>query len=201
MTDAHIDKVVAYYDEHASENAVRFLSHSLEEALGALLCDLPAAPADILDVGAGPGRDALFLMQKGYRVVALEPAAALRSIGMAHTAGSSIVWHDDRLPHLAQITGQFDFILLSAVWMFLPPDQRLPALQRLAQLLKPGGKIGMTVQSAFGARQELKFATSEAEFAALAAQTGLKLLACRPTPDSKGRHDVAWQTVVFQNQM
>ena len=198
---AHINQVISHYDTHATESAHRFLGHTITDSIGALLTDLPAAPADILDVGAGPGRDALWFMAQGYRVVAIEPAAGLRQVGIESSAGTGMIWLDDRLPTLPAtraLERHFDFILLSAVWMFLPPAERLEALQSLTMLLKPAGKIGMTVQSAFVTRQELKFATSDDDFAELAHSCGLTLLYCRDTPDVNGRPGVSWQTVLLQ---
>lgn len=42
----------------------------------------------VLDIGAGSGRDALWLAQRGCQVVAVEPAANLRSLGHAKTAAA-----------------------------------------------------------------------------------------------------------------
>jgi SAM-dependent methyltransferase len=42
----------------------------------------------VLDIGAGSGRDALWLAQRGCHVIAVEPAANLRSLGHAKTAAA-----------------------------------------------------------------------------------------------------------------
>ena len=42
----------------------------------------PAADALVLDIGAGSGRDARWLAQQGCEVFAVEPAKALRELGL-----------------------------------------------------------------------------------------------------------------------
>lgn len=196
----HIEDVVGYYHNRAAEFTDKFLGFSVEQSLGDIQRYLPVAPSEILDVGAGPGRDAIWLARQGHKVTAVEPAEGLRLSGQQKSAGLDVVWIDDRLPELAVVAARparFDFILLSAVWMFLPPDLRRPALQSLAGLLKPQGRIGMTVQTASAARQELKFFTPTEDYAALAESASLHMEACLDVPDSQGRSDTSWQSVVF----
>lgn len=196
----HIEDVVGYYHNRAAEFTDKFLGFSVEQSLGDIQRYLPVAPSEILDVGAGPGRDAIWLARQGHKVTAVEPAEGLRLSGQQKSAGLDVVWIDDRLPELAVVAARparFDFILLSAVWMFLPPDLRRPALQSLAGLLKPQGRIGMTVQKASAERQELKFFTPTEDYAALAESASLHMEACLDVPDSQGRSDTSWQSVVF----
>jgi SAM-dependent methyltransferase len=196
----HVEGVVGYYHNRAAEFNDKFLSFTVDQALGELQRYLPVAPSNILDVGAGPGRDAIWLAQQGHKVTAVEPAESLRLSGQQKSAELDVVWLDDRLPELAVVAARptrFDFILLSAVWMFLPPDLRHPALQSLAGLLKPHGRIGMTVQTASAERQELKFFTSTEDFATLAKSASLEIEACFEVPDSRGSSSTSWQSIVF----
>ena len=66
-----------YYDSNAPHLAATY--ESLEAArLNAWFQDvLPVAPACVLDIGAGSGRDAAWLASLGYEVVAVEPSAAM----------------------------------------------------------------------------------------------------------------------------
>lgn len=196
----HIEDVVGYYHNRAAEFTDKFLGFSVEQSLGDIQRYLPVAPSEILDVGAGPGRDAIWLARQGHKVTAVEPAEGLRLYGQQKSVGLDVVWIDDRLPELAVVAARpvrFDFILLSAVWMFLPPDLRRPALQSLGGLLKPQGRIGMTVQKASAERQELKFFTPTEDYAALTESASLHMEACLDVPDSQGRSDTSWQSVVF----
>lgn len=199
--NSHLDRVIAHYSANAESASQRFLKSNSDIALSDFLKYLPEAPADILDVGGGAGRDALFFAERGYQVTAVEPAEALRLNGQKLTTGASVSWLDDRLPGLPLLKARgqkFDFILLNAVWMFLPPDLRLPTLQTLADLLQPSGYIGLNIQKTFGSRQEFKFVTSEAEFSDLADTVELNLRLYKIIADSQGRAELEWQRVVYQ---
>ena len=144
MTDA-----IAWYNAHAETAVARYESTSFERVHGWLADLLPTAPAAILDVGAGSGRDAAQLSRMGYDVVAVEPSDGMRELGRARHADCSITWLDDRLPALKQTfsTGlSFDVILASAVWMHLAPTDRPRAFRKLITLLKPGGLLAITLR-------------------------------------------------------
>ena len=115
-------KGTAGYAEEAPELLVRYESCGFEEAHEAVLDLLPAHAGDVLDVGAGTGRDAAHLAAKGNRVVAVEPAAALREAAAELHPSAAIEWVDDGLPALGTVVergSRFDLILMSAVWMHM----------------------------------------------------------------------------------
>ncbi|WP_439101096.1 class I SAM-dependent methyltransferase [Congregibacter sp.] len=100
------------------------------------------------DVGAGSGRDALWLAELGWTVTAVEPSAAMREIAL-EKPHSRVHWIDDCLPELATVSAgsqRFDLILLSAVWQHLDPLQRTRAVQALCALLVPGGKLAISLR-------------------------------------------------------
>src|SRR6185503_21054266 len=53
---------------------------------------IPAAPCDVLDIGAGTGRDAAALVARGHRVLAVEPTAALRNQAAQLHPSSLVEW-------------------------------------------------------------------------------------------------------------
>ncbi|MFD1958220.1 hypothetical protein ACFSHP_01985 [Novosphingobium panipatense] len=90
------DEVIAAYDVQAAELAERYDHEALLAAYRPLddLLDPRAADALALDIGAGSGRDAAWLVAKGYEVVAVEPSAGMRfeelgAILMTRSAGST----------------------------------------------------------------------------------------------------------------
>lgn len=163
-----------------------------------------------LDVGAGSGRDARYLAAKGFQVVAVEPAAALRELAIELTAKAqpqhtqSIQFVADQLPELHQVQAHqqpFDLILLSAVWMHLTHEQRAKALPTLCKLLAPQGLLVLTLRhGSFNDGREAYPVSSE-EISALISHHQLplsSLLVTDQVQDALRRGDVRWQTVVLR---
>ena len=61
---------------------------------------LPIQSSRLLDLGAGTGRDAAWLAEKGHQVLAVEPVDELRQAGMGLHRSPKIEWISDRLPAL-----------------------------------------------------------------------------------------------------
>ena len=90
-----------YYDRHATKLAATY--ESLEAGrLNAWFRDfLPTAPACVLDIGAGSGRDAAWLASLGFDVVAVEPSAAMVQEARRFHPDAPIHWIEgDSLPGL-----------------------------------------------------------------------------------------------------
>jgi SAM-dependent methyltransferase len=137
------------YAEEAEDLFKRYESISGAETHKAVLHLIPAAPARILDVGAGTGRDAAWLASLGHRITAVEPTEAMRLRAMKLHPSPAIEWLDDSLPQLALVRSKgepFDLILLSAVWMHFDPEQRRQAMATLAALLRTDGTLIMRIR-------------------------------------------------------
>jgi SAM-dependent methyltransferase len=137
------------YAEEAEQLLGRYESITFEVAQAPVLHLLPTAPSRILDIGAGTGRDAAALAERGHSVVAAEPTAALRLGGMALHKSPRIEWIDDSLPLLAVIRARgetFDLVMLTAVWMHLDETQRGAAMPAVASLVCPGGMVLMSLR-------------------------------------------------------
>ena len=68
---------------------------------------MPAAPALVLDVGAGSGRDAAWLTRLGHDVVAVEPSPAMRAEAERRHADQRIRWIADSLPGMTATLRRF----------------------------------------------------------------------------------------------
>lgn len=189
---------VEFYHRSAAAFAPSYESVSFAAVHGALMRHLPAAPADVLDVGAGTGRDARALAGLGYRVVAVEPAAAFRELG--NQAGDRIEWLDDRLPQLPNLRASgrtFDFILCSAVLMSLAADDLVESFASMTALLGEGGKLSVSVRDPAANEQPLLFHRhSDKALLAASARAGLSLLEAKMLPDALGR-PIFWRSFVF----
>ena len=162
---------------------------------------LPAKPGLMLDIGAGSGRDADWFASRGWQVVAAEPAAALRQEARSRHPSPAISWIDDRLPALAathRLGLGFDLIWLSGVWMHLPPPDRPRAMRKLATLLKPGGRIVLTLRHGPAPSDRPMWPVDQHEVERLGTDHGLALrVATQHTSDVGGRPDISWQTVIL----
>lgn len=153
-----------------------------------------------LDVGAGTGRDAAALADRGFQVRAVEPTAELRSHAQRIHPNRGIVWTDDSLPDLAVVHSsgeRFDLVLMTAVWMHLDESERRRAMPRVAELLAPGGRIFMTVRKGPVPAGRRMFAVPIDPLVVQAQAVGLKLLRRYEFADMLGRSDVSWTMLAF----
>lgn len=192
---------VAAYDRRAQEFVAQYETLAFEELYADVLDLFPSGPSAILDVGAGSGRDAAWLAGRGHSVVAVEPAASMREEAVRRHTAAGIQWMDDRLPGLERIhrTGMvFDLILLAAVWMHVPPADRRRAFRKMVTLLKPGGRLIVSLRHGPDDPERPMHTVSRAEIERLAAEHGAMVSRAIRTPDRLGRPEVGWETIVVQ---
>jgi SAM-dependent methyltransferase len=102
--------------------------------LVAEVADLP--PGTALDAGCGEGADAVWLAERGWRVTAVDFAAAALARGAEHAPGVDWVRAD-----LTAWTPPARYDLVSAQFLHLPGAQRVPVFARLADAVAPGGTL------------------------------------------------------------
>lgn len=163
---------------------------------------LPPAPASVLDVGAGSGRDAAGFAAMGHRVLAVEPTAELRSRAWELHASDGIEWLDDALPNLDRVAARgarFEVVMATAVWMHLDGAERRLAMPRVASLLRPGGVFAMALRHGPVPTGRLMFEVSADETIGLAALAGLALMRkLDGQPTLLGVADVTWTRLAFR---
>ena len=104
-------------------------------------------PGFACDIGAGTGRDANWLAEQGWEVLAVEPSK-LRESGEQHSH-PRVAWLDDALPDLKRLRAlgrRFDLILLRSVWMHVPESKRERAFRILSELLNPSGMLVISLR-------------------------------------------------------
>jgi SAM-dependent methyltransferase len=191
---------IPYYEQHATRLVTQYESLSFEDVHADLIAILPAPGGTILDIGAGSGRDAAWLTAKGYDVVAVEPSEAMLAHARAKHTSSRIQWLSDSLPDLAKVRRlglSFDLILLSAVWMHIPPSDRQRALRKLATLLAPKGRIAISLRLGAPDTERAMYQVSLPELTGLAQQFGLRIVHTSDSQDKLGRNEVSWTNVVL----
>jgi SAM-dependent methyltransferase len=191
---------VPYYEQHADRLVTQYESLACPDVHAALLDMLPPVGATVLDIGAGSGRDAAWLAANGYDVVAVEPSAAMLAHAKKLHSSTQIHWIADSLPDLPSVRRlglSFDLILLSAVWMHIPPASRQRALRKLATLLAPKGRISISLRLGPPDTERAMYEVSLSELAGLAQQFGLRVVRTTDSHDKLGRSDVSWMNVVL----
>ncbi|MGD8966448.1 MAG: class I SAM-dependent methyltransferase [Anaerolineae bacterium] len=120
------------YDLFDSKENVDFFGH------------YAALVGEILDIGAGTGRVAMPLAERGIRLVCVEPSPAMRDVfekkldrrpdlrdRITLVPCDAASFHLERTFRAAFLSGTFDH--------FLDPAERLSSLQNIARHLGPGG--------------------------------------------------------------
>ncbi|MFJ9695527.1 class I SAM-dependent methyltransferase [Kitasatospora sp. NPDC101183] len=189
------------YGEAADELAVQYESVTFTEVHGELLAHYPPAPAAVLDLGAGTGRDAAALAALGHRVLAVEPTPELRAHGERLHAGSGVRWLADALPELPAVREggeRYDLILVTAVWMHLDPAERRSALRTVGALLAPGGRLSLTVRHGPVPAGRRMYNVPAEETPALAREFGLRVVHRASRQDLHGRGGVHWTLFVLE---
>ena len=194
-------KNITYYSANASELARQYNSLPFEAVHKDWLNEIPK-DGMVLDVGAGSGRDARYLAAKGLGVVAVEPSNGIRELAQQYTVSNPIHWIADSLPELTEVfrlQTKFDLILLSAVWMHIAPSSRERAFRKLSSLLKPNGKLIISLRHGICDDERTMYDVSADELAKFASQFGLtyRLLTSEQSADVLGRDGVTWQTVML----
>ena len=190
------------YREQADMLVERYESIVFAELHRAVLHLLPTIPSDIIDIGAGTGRDAAALAMMGHRVTAVEPTAALRERAMALHPSPHITWIEDSLPELATVRASgetFDVVMLTAVWMHLDAGERSAAMPHVAALARPGGGVIMSLRHGPIPVGRRMFEVTADETITLARAHGLRCVLTALTPSVQAENEgVTWTRLAFE---
>ncbi|MET3415131.1 class I SAM-dependent methyltransferase [Methylobacterium sp. 1030] len=192
------------YAEEADNLVIQYESISFEDVHGGSLQCFPSPPANLLDIGAGTGRDAAGFAALGYRVTAVEPTAELRNHAMKLHPSSDIEWIDDGLPdleHISQRNERYHVVMLTAVWMHLDEGQRRRAMPRVCALIHPGGSMMLSLRHGPVPVGRRMFEVTAEETISLASESGMVCVQ-RLEGDNAllGRPGVTWDHLTFRKE-
>ncbi|GHE46889.1 methyltransferase [Streptosporangium violaceochromogenes] len=129
-------KPVPFFSAKPDENLVSYLDRGLITA------------GHALDLGCGPGRNAVHLAARGFEVdaVDLSPQAVAWAEDRAREAGAEVRFHRGDAFDLCGtvLGGPYDLIYDSGCFHHLPPHRRLSYLDLLDRALAPGGHFALT---------------------------------------------------------
>lgn len=191
----------AYEGDPGRALAARYEEVHPDDLYKDVISYLPAAPASVLDIGAGSGRDAAWLTEKGYTVLAVEPSKAMREVGAMLHPDPQITWLVDRLPSLDEVIrlgASFDLILLSAVWQHVASEDRPRAFRKMITLLKPGGSLILSLRLGPPDTTRGMHQVSADEIVRLAQAHGAVVQGEVRATDLLGRSEIEWTTLVLK---
>jgi 2-polyprenyl-3-methyl-5-hydroxy-6-metoxy-1,4-benzoquinol methylase len=128
------------------ERPIPFFVDKPDESLASWLADGTLPPGKALDLGCGPGRNAIALARAGFEVDAVDLSTS--AIDWARTraaeAGVEVRFHQAdiftvQLPH-----ERYDLVYDSGCLHHLPPHRRVSYRELLDHVLEPGGHLGLT---------------------------------------------------------
>lgn len=136
-----------YYEQHAREYFDETAFLNIENLYPVFLNEL-AGDGRILDAGSGSGRDTKAFLQKGYKVISVEPSEALSRLAQQFTGKSPI-----RRKFLdLDFHDEFDGVWACASLLHVPKCQISTVLHRLADALKPEGVMFASFKEGHGER-------------------------------------------------
>lgn len=189
-----------FYSKNADQLVRQYESVDTEKVHESWSQFIPYTKSMVLDIGAGSGRDAAWLADMGHEVFAVEPAQKLRKKAEMLHSQSNIYWMDDTLPALSEVYTlgfKFDLILINAVWMHIAPKNRERAFRKMTNLLKPGGKIVISLRHGPWHDERKMYPANTEELHGLAKNFALDVVLDTKTEDKLGRAKVSWSTVVL----
>ncbi len=164
-----------------------------------------APGARVLDVGCGKGRDVVALLDMGFDAWGVEPNDAMRARALARDPRLPGRIAAAGLPGLGQpFGGGFDAVVCCAVLMHLAPDDLPAALEALAGVLEPRGRLLLALPEMLADRlvdghdpDGRAFANHAPErVQALLADAGLALLRSEEIPTSSA--ETRWRVLLFE---
>ncbi len=146
FTDPAKEETVEFYDAYSAKYAETrgekqnvFVADNLGAELETFLTNLHGKR--VLDLGSGPGRDALMLKQRGLHPVCVDISEAM--VSLCRERGLEA--HKMDIEDLSFNNSSFDGVWAYASLVHIPKARIYNSMARISELLKPGGSffVGM----------------------------------------------------------
>jgi SAM-dependent methyltransferase len=98
-------------------------------------------PGRALDLGAGEGRNAIWLAERGWRVTAVDFSGVglQKARGLAEARGVEVNWVEADLRSYSPARDAFDLVAL--IYIHLPDEERRAVVRRAADAVAAGGTL------------------------------------------------------------
>lgn len=198
------DKALESYNRDAETLAQAYNALSSTDVLPGLAARLPDAAGKTLwalDVACGSGRDARWLAEQGFHVVACDGAGEMIRLAQEKQAHENITYLVDRMPRLENIRAagrRFDVILISAALMHLGRPERKEMFDTLCGVANPGALVYITLRNGPAPQGRPMHDVGADELRKLAEDAGKRFVAAENMPDCQNRADVSWSHVTLK---
>lgn len=207
MTDiGHHERVMDYYNSNAKELSEAYNSYDRAAIHKELMDVLPSGRLSVLDVGSGSGADANMFAGRGYDVIAVEPADALRACAKKSFQNNRIIHVFDTLPDLAGIRmlrSRFNVVVARDVLQHLDKEGRPNALNSLFNMINSGGFADIQYPVSPSGPHQFPVPDEEV-LAALKGRPDMRLVKSLKTMDPRGRKgadgvsDLCFRTLILR---
>lgn len=202
------DSTLRHYQQHAAELARSYESADVAE-IHQRLCRAFPPGAQLLELGGGSGRDAAAMLAAGFEVTLSDgsPAMLEQAEKLHPELRGRTLLHRCPAP-LPLEHGTLDGVYALAMLMHLPREQIDPTIAEVARVLKPGGRLVLSVPFArddivsddgrdAGGRRFTSLAPEQ--WAGICAGQGLQLQQSEQCPDGLGRQGISWVSMLLEN--
>lgn len=129
-----------YQDQNVE--SMPWFNPNLDPDLDQALTKLNLHSSTALDLGTGPGTQAIALAQRGFQVTAsdLSSTAIEKAQAIAKQKDLDISWQQDDILN-SNLDQKFDFVLDRGCFHVLPPERRPDYVRVVDSLIKPNGYL------------------------------------------------------------
>ena len=201
-------RTLTYYENNAKYLSQRYESAIVDNIHTLLLKTFPIT-SRLLEIGCGSGRDASFMYQNGYDILALDGSMEMIAEAKRFHPELSGRMEVVRIPdQLYFEPSSFDGIYSIATLMHLDKDAINHTIEKIEMILKPGGKFLFSVSiqrddvDSHGKDTKGRHFTdmSEIEWVECCEKYGLQLEHSETTGDGLDRDGIVWLTCIVSKE-
>nr|WP_319392322.1 class I SAM-dependent methyltransferase [uncultured Desulfobacter sp.] len=201
-----VHSTLNYYEQHALNLAQRYESADVTQLHDFLLSGLKPG-GRLLELGCGSGRDAAFMVSRGFRVLATDGSASM--IEQAKRHHPELETHTARLKlpdGLSNESGTYDGIYAVAVLMHLSTHELENTILKIHSLLAVKGRFIFSVPARrddvitneFDSKGRRFTALSSDKWTALCLKGNLRIVRSMMSEDGLGRKGIGWMNCLAE---
>jgi len=197
----YIDNAAALVTRYEDAD-VKQLQHELAEAF--------PSGTELLELGCGSGRDAAFLLGKGFDVTVIDGCQAMLDHAVRLHPELQERMHLLKLPGPIPFPdADFDGVYAIAVLMHLDAEGTRAVLREVTRVLKENGRLFFSVslhrddvgENGRDTKGRRFTSLAQDEWVEMCESLGLRALSIREEEDGLGRADVRWGSFLFEKPM